>query len=336
MSRKGIVWLVFGIAVLAVGGLIAAVPAAEAGQVTLKLATSQPPKGGFLGETPKIFADELEKLTKGQVKVQIFHSGSLSSNEAELFQMAQSGAVDFGIGATTYILGWAPSAKVFDLPYLFEGVGHFKRVVQGKVGEILAKQVEDDGVVLLTYILPGVRSVFNTVRPINSIEDAKGLKIRSMQSPVYIDMFKNMGMLPTPMPSSELYTSLQTGVVDAGENDPASVVSWGWVDVIKYYSLNEHSISCNVMVMNKKRFDSFSPEMQKAIREAGKKAENYQLDYIEKALAENLAKIKAKGVKVNVITNKKPFQDAVKDIIAKYEPEIGQGIVQMVRDAAKK
>jgi tripartite ATP-independent transporter DctP family solute receptor len=336
MSRKGIARSVFVIAVLAAAGLIAAVPVAQAGQVTLKLATSQPPKGGFLGETPKVFADALEQATKGQVKVQIFHSGSLSSNEAELFQMAQSGAVDLGIGATTYILGWAPSAKVFDLPYLFEGVGHFKKVVQGKVGEILAKQVEDDGVVLLTYILPGVRSIFTTVRPINAVADAKGLKIRSMQSPVYIDMFKNMGMLPTPMPSSELYTSLQTGVVDAGENDPASVVSWGWVDVIKYYSLNEHSISCNVMVMNKKRFDSFPPDIQKAIREAGKKAENHQLDYIEKALAENLEKIKAKGVKVNVIQDKKPFQDAVKDIIAKYEPEIGQGIVPMVREAAKK
>ncbi len=336
MRRMGIVRIVFGIAVLAVAGLIAAVPAAQAGQVTLKLATSQPPKGGFLGETPKVFADELERATKGQVKVQIFHSGSLSSNEAELFQMAQSGAVDLGIGATTYILGWAPPMKVFDLPYLFEGVGHFKKVVQGPVGQKLAAQVEDDGVVLLTYILPGVRSIFTTVRPINSIEDAKGLKIRSMQSPVYIDMFKNMGMLPTPMPSSELYTSLQTGVVDAGENDPASVVSWGWIDVIKYYSLNEHSISCNVMVMNKKRFDSFPADVQKAIREAGKKAENYQLDYIEKALTENLEKIKAKGVKVNVITDKKPFQDAVKDIIAKYEPEIGPDIVQMVRDAAKK
>jgi TRAP-type transport system periplasmic protein len=332
MTYKAIVRFAIGVAALAVVGLITAEPAAQAG-MTLKLATSQPPKGGFLGETPKVFADELEKATKGQVKVQIFHSGSLSSNEAELFQMAQSGAVDVAIGATTYILGWTPRAKVFDLPYLFEGAPHFKKVVQGKVGEVIAKEVEDDNVILLSYILPGVRSIFSTKRAIATVEDAKGMKIRSMQSPVYIDMFKNMGMLPTPLPASELYTSLQTGVVDAGENDPASVVSWGWVDVIKFYSLNEHSISCNVMVINKKRFDSFSPDVQKAIREAGKTAENYQLDYIQKALAENLEKIKAKGVKVNVITDKKPFQDAVKDIIAKYEPEIGKDLIQAVRDA---
>ena len=174
--------------------------AAQAGEITLRLGTSQPDKGGFLGDTPKVFAAELEKATKGQVKVKVFYAGSLSSNERELFEMAQSGAVDVAIGATTYILGWTPKAKVFDLPYLFEGAPHFKRVVQGKVGAVIAKEVEDDGVVLLAYILPGVRSIFSTKRAITTVEDAKGMKIRSMQSPVYIDMFKNMGMLPTPSP----------------------------------------------------------------------------------------------------------------------------------------
>ena len=223
--------------------------------VTLKLGTSQPPKGGFLGDMPNIFSEEVEKLTNGEVKVKVFYSGSLSANERELAEMTQSGATDFAIGATTYILGWVPQAKIFDLPYLYEGADHFKKVVQGEVGEFLAKQVEDDGVKIIAYILPGIRSIFNNSRPINSTADCEGLKIRSMQSPVYVEMFKNMGMLPTPMPASELYTSLQTGVVDAGENDPASVVSWGWIDVIKYYSLDEHSLSCNVLIMNKKRFD---------------------------------------------------------------------------------
>lgn len=303
--------------------------------VTLKMGTSQPPKGGFLGDMPKVFAQEVEKLTNGEVKVKVFHSGALSSNERELAEMAQSGATDFSIGATTYILGWVPQAKIFDLPYLYQGAEHFKKVVQGEVGQFLAKQVEDDGVKLIAYILPGIRSIFNNVRPINSVEDSKGLKIRSMQSPVYIEMFKNMGMLPTPMPSSELYTSLQTGVVDAGENDPASVVSWGWIDVIKYYSLDEHSLSCNVLLMNKKRFDGFSPEIQKAILQAGRKAENYQLDYIVGAWADSMKKIKAKGVKVNEIKDKSGFQKAVAPIVDKYDKEIGHGLVDKVKAAAK-
>lgn len=303
--------------------------------VTLKLGTSQPPKGGFLGDMPKIFAQEVEKLTNGEVKVKVFYSGSLSANERELAEMAQSGAIDFAIGATTYILGWVPEAKIFDLPYLYQGADHFKRVVQGEVGEFLAKQVEDDGVKIIGYILPGIRSIFNNTRPINSTADCKGLKIRSMQSPVYVEMFKNMGMLPTPMPASELYTSLQTGVVDAGENDPASVVSWGWIDVIKYYSLDEHSLSCCVLIMNKKLFDGFSPEIQKAILEAGKKAENYQLDYIVGAWADCIKKIKAKGVQVNDIKDKSSFQQAVANIVDKYDKEIGHGLVDKVKAAAK-
>ncbi|HEX7551410.1 MAG TPA: TRAP transporter substrate-binding protein [Candidatus Methylomirabilis sp.] len=334
MRSKGILAVVAA-AVLALAWMLAVVPA-QAGEITLKLATSQPPKGGYQGEVPKVFGDALEQATKGQVKVKVFHSGSLTSNERELAEMAQSGAVDVSIAATTYILGWAPSMKVFDLPYLFEGVPNFKRFVQGPARKILSSQVEDDGVIALAYTIPGVRSIFNNIRPINTIADAKAMKIRSMQSPVYLEMFKSMGMLPTPLPSSELYTSLQLGVVDAGENDPASVVSWGWIDVIKFYSLDEHSISCNVMMINKKRFDSFSPDIQKAIVDAGRKAEDYQHDYIEKAAGENLAKIKAKGVKVNTIADKKPFQDSVKHIIAQYEKEIGFNLVQMVRDSAKK
>jgi len=333
MKARGVGWLM---SVLVLAFVVSLAGSVLAGEVTLKLGTSQPAKGGYLGDMPKVFAEALEQATKGQVKVKVFYAGSLSANEQELLEMAQSGATEFAIGVTTSVLGWAPAFKVFDLPYLFEGMPHFRKVVQGPVGEKLAKQVEPHGVVLLSYVLPGVRSIFNNTRPINTLEDAKGLKIRAMQSPVYIDTFKSMGMLPAAMPSSELYTSLQTGVVDAGENDPASVISWGWVDVIKYYSLDEHSVSCVILVMNKKRFDSFSPEIQKAIREAGKKAENYQFEYIEKAAAENLEKIKAKGVKVNVIANKQPFKDSVKQIISQYEKEIGPDIVQGVRDAAKK
>lgn len=302
---------------------------------TLKLGTSQPDKGGFLGDMPKIFAEEVEKGTDGKVKVKVFYSGALSSNERELAEMTQSGAIDFGIAATTYILGWAPSLKVFDLPYLYQGVDHYQKVIQGEVGQFLAQQVEDDGVKLVAYILPGIRSIFNNKKPINTLEDCKGLKIRSMQSPVYIEMFKAMGMLPTPMPSSELYTSLQLGVVDAGENDPASVVSWGWIDVIKYYSLDQHSIAVCVLLMNKDKFDSFDEATQKAILAAARKAENYQIEYISGAWEESLKKIKARGVEVNEIADKSAFQNAVKHIVDKYDQEIGHGLVQQVRAAAK-
>lgn len=301
-------------------------------KVTLSLGTSQPDKGGFLGETPARFKQYLVELSGGRVDLKVHYGGSLSSNERELAEMVQSGSIDFSFGATTYILGWTPSAKIFDLPYLFTNVEHFRRVTahESKVFQQLQSEIMKNNVQLLGFILPGFRSIFNNKKPIYTPEDCAGLKIRSMQSPVYVEMFKALGMLPTPMPASELYAALQTGVVDAGENDPASVVSWGWVDVIKYYSLTQHTLSANFLIMNKKKLESFNPELQKAIIEAGKKAIAYQLDYIQQAWEDSMKIIRSKGVQVNNVKDVNAFRNKISHMITQYDKEIGYGLVDAV------
>lgn len=304
-------------------------------ETVLRFASSQAPEGGYMGEVVKVLGDAIAEKTNGEVTVKAFYSGSLSSNERELAEMVQTGAVDMANAATTNILGWTPSAKVFDLPYLFEGIDHYKAVVQGEVGDFVKTDAESGGVKIITYILPGIRSIFNNERPIETLEDAKGLKIRSMESPVYVEMFERMGMLPTPLPASELYTGLQLGTVDAGENDPASVVSWGWKDVITYYSLNQHSIAVVVIMMNKSKFDSLSPDVQEAILEAGREAEDYQIGYIADAWERSLEEIRAAGVQVNEIEDITPFQEAVAPMVGKYAEEIGHGLVQKVQEAAQ-
>ncbi len=315
----------------------AAAPKGAMETVKLTMATSQPPKGGFMGEMPFKFAEFLKEESNGRIELTVHHSGALSSNERELLEMAQSGSVDFAMGATTYVLGWAPSFKIFDLPYLFDDVDHFDRVVFGEVGDVLKAEVADDGVVLLGQIIPGFRSIFTAKKEVKTFEDLEGLKIRSMESPVYIDMFKRLGMLPTPMPSSELYTALQTGVVDAGENDPASVVSWGWIDVIKYYMLDKHTLSSNVLVMNKARFDALDPALQKAVTKAAERAVKYQFDYIQGAWEDSMQKIRAKGITVIELDEQQlaKFRQRVQPLVDKYDKEIGKNLVQMVKKAGK-
>ena len=186
-------------------------------------------------------------------------------------------------------------------------------------------------------MLPGIRSIFNNVRPINTLEDAKGLKIRSMQSPVYVDMFTSMGMLPTPMPSSELYTSLQLGTVDGRRGTtPASVVSWGWK--------GRHQVLFARPAFDRgRRHPDEQGQVRRLFRRRSRrpswklaaKRENYQIDYITDAWAKSLEAIKKAGVKVNEIKDIKPFQDSVKHIVTKYEAEIGHGLVQKIRDLAK-
>jgi tripartite ATP-independent transporter DctP family solute receptor len=328
--------LLAGLPLFAGGGGESAPAAGGTGPVNMTFGSSQPPTGGFMGGMGAKFADFLKEESKGAITVTVHHSGSLSNNERELLEMAQAGTADFAMGATTYILGWSPSMKVFDLPFLFESVDHFRKVTRGPVGKIMEDECAQHGVILLGQILPGFRSIFTASKPIKGIDDLKGMKIRSMESPVYIEMFKALGMLPTPMPSSELYTALQTGVVDAGENDPASVVSWGWIDVIKYYMLDQHTISSNILVMNKPKFDGLSPDLQKAVRSATLRAVDYQLDYIVGAWDDCIKQIKAKGVTVVDLSTLAPFQDRVKFMADQYDKEIGKNIVGMVRDAAKK
>ena len=302
----------------------------------MRFGSSQPPQGGFMGGMALEFAKYVEEETKGAITVSVHHSGSLSTNERELLEMAQAGTVDFAMGATTYVLGWSPSMKVFDVPFLFESVDHFRKVIRGPVGKIMEDECAQHGVVLLGQILPGFRSIFTSKKEIRSLADLKGLKIRSMESPVYINMFKALDMLPTPMPSSELFTALQTGVVDAGENDPASVVSWGWVDIIKYYMLDQHTISSNVIAMNKAKFDKQTPEIRAAIKKSSDRAVDFQLNYIVGAWDDCLKIIKGKGVTVVELRDLSPFQDRVKHMAEQVDKEIGKNIVQLVRDAAKK
>jgi len=320
------------------GGSQAGAPAGAAPQKqTMRFASSQPPQGGFMGGMALEFAKYVEEETKGAITVTVHHSGSLSTNERELLEMAQAGTVDFAMGATTYVLGWSPSMKVFDLPFLFQSADHFREVTRGPVGKIMEDECAQHGAILLGQILPGFRSIFTSRKEIRSIDDLKGLKIRSMESPIYLEMFRTLDMLPTPMPSSELFTALQTGVVDAGENDPASVVSWGWIDIIKYYMLDQHTISSNIIVMNKATFDKQTPENQQAIRRATVRAVDFQLDYIQKAWADCLKQIRDKGVTVVELSPAqiKQFQDRIQHMTDQYDVEIGKNIVKMVRDARK-
>lgn len=307
-----------------------------AAQTELRFASSQPPEGGYMGEFINTFGKALEENTNGELTVKGFFSGALGSNERELAEMTQTGVVDFSHAATPYILGWAPSTRVFDLPYMFDDIQHYKAAVQGEAGDIIREEARDDGVEIIGYTIAGFRSIFNNERPVKTVDDLKGLKIRSMESPVYVDMFTRLGMLPTPMPSSELFTALQLGTVDAGENDPASVISWGWNDAIKYYSLDRHSIAVIAIMMNKAKFDSYSPEIQKAIKDAAREAEDYQLEYVSQAWDDSLEQIKASGVEVNEIDDIDAFKQAVAPVVEKYEAEIGNDLVQKVRDLSSR
>ena len=147
-----------------------------------------------------------------------------------------------------------------------------RKTMDGPIGEQILKAFEPHGLVALAFYDSGARSFYNSKRTINTPADLKGMKVRVIQSDLFLDMVNALGANATPMPPGEVYSALQTGVVDGAENNWPSYDSFRHFEVAKYYSLTEHSMSPEVLVMSKKSFDKLSPEDQKAVREAAKES----------------------------------------------------------------
>jgi len=306
-----------------------------AGPIVLKLAHAHPATDSIFGPASTTFAESVKRLTNGAIDIQVFHGGSLTADERDMTESVKLGALDMAVVASPQLIPYAPAAKVFDLPFIFGDHAKAIKVLDGEVGQAVRDDLDSKGILVLEYWSCGIRSVFNNVKPIRTPDDLKGMKIRVMPTPVYIDTFKALGALPVAMGSSELYLALQMGVVDAGENDPASVVDWKWIEVIKYYSLTQHGFCPCPLIMNSKTFHALPTDLQQAIRKAGKESSAFQRPYVEGLWDRAMKRIEAKGVKINKVESAAAFQEKVKGVYDKYDKEIGNNLVRKALEGAK-
>ncbi|MGD0265802.1 MAG: TRAP transporter substrate-binding protein [Candidatus Methylomirabilota bacterium] len=327
--------VVLGVAIYsAVAGFL--LPQGEAaGPIVLKLAHAHPATDSLFGPASTRFAESVKGLTNGGVDVQVFHGGSLTADEREMTESVKLGSLDMAVIASPQLTGYSPTVKVFDLPFIFRDHAQAVKVLDGPIGEAVRDDLESKGILILEYWSCGIRSVFTNVKPIRNPDDLKGLKIRVMPTPVYIDTFKALGALPVAMGSSELYLALQMGVVDAGENDPASVIDWKWVEVVKYYSLTQHGFCACPLIMNSKTFHSLPGDVQLAIRKAGRESAAFQRPYAEGLWDRAMKQIEAKGVKINKVESLAAFQEKVKGVYDKYDKELGNGLVRRTLESAQ-
>ena len=325
-----------GIIFFCVLALVALVQGREAaGGTVLKLAHAHTPTESILGLSATLFADNVRKYTNGSVEIQVFHSGQLGSNEREMAESVRLGVLDMAIVASSPVTAFSPLLTLLDLPFIFENHAHAIRVLDGPIGDKLKQDLEPKGIVILEFWSAGIRNVFNTVKPIRTPDDLKGMKVRVMQTPVYLDTFKALGALPVAMSPSELYSALQMGVVEAGENDPASVMTWKWVEVIKYYSLTQHAYCPMVVIINAKLFRSFSKDIQQAIQKAGRDGSAHQRPYVEGLWDRAMKRIEEKGVKINPVDDINAFREKVKHVYDKYDKELGGNLIKQTLDAGR-
>jgi len=274
------------------------------------------------------FGDKLAKATNGRITVQMYASMQLGG-EKEAIEQAQIGAIQLArvsVGALGPVVS---DLNVFNLPFLFRNTAHMQKVIDGAIGQELLDKVTGNaaaGLVGLCWMDAGARSVYDTKKPIKSIADLKGLKVRVMGNPMFVDMMNALGGNGVAMGYDQVFSALQTGVVDGAENNPPSFVFDNHYQVAKFYTLTEHLIVPEMLVFSRKTWDSLSKDDQALLTKFGREAQLEERVLWTKYEKDALDKAKTAGIQIIEVSDKKPFQDAVKPVWDKYGPKFADMI----------
>ncbi len=298
----------------------------EAKTYTLKLShpanTNHPYDTGALE-----FKKLVEEATEGKVEIQIFPNNQLGSPK-EVAQALQLGTCDMGILGTAYLTSYVEKFGVLDVPFIFSSYQQAYDFLDSEyAANELYKPLEDKNIKLLSCFSGGFRMMFNTVRPISKPEDFAGLKIRIMESQVYIDMMETLGGKPVALPWNDLYTSMQQNIVDAAESGVAQIWSQKFYEVAEYLSVTNHSITVLPLMISKQKWDDLPKEYQEIIQNAATKAADVERQAYEDSEKEMLKNLEEEGgMKVNK-ADTATLQEAVLPVWEKYGEAFGQELI---------
>lgn len=264
------------------------------------------------------FSELVQARTKNQVQVHVF-PGSQLGNEMDLAQGAQMGTLDLFWGDVAVYASYVKEFNVFNAPLVFKDTKHWGAVVKGPIFDGLADQLlKKAGLRVLARHWMGERYVLTRNKAVATPDDIKGLKIRVPDIPMYTSSFKALGAIPTPINYSEVYLSLQQGVVDGMENPVGLIRAMKFYEVAKYLTLVPWNNAVNVLVINESVFQRLKPEQQKILRDAGRESEPYLEDLMTKEADECLKLFESKGVTLVQPKDLSPWLAAVKDFPKKY------------------
>lgn len=262
VSRRSWVTLVF---VCLIGFAFVVPDVAECKQ-EIKIAMSIAGSNGW-GEGMRVFKRRVEEITNNEVEVKIYY-GTLGGN-LKIIESVKSGVIEGGVLSVGELSNFVPEVGILNLPWLFSSWDHSRLVIDGPAGKWFEQKIYDKGFKVLGWYEFGARDVENRVRPINKPEDIKGLKIRVMESPEFIALYKAYGAIPVPMAPGEIYTSLQQGVIDGLETAIGAAYVMKAYEVAKYGAALGEVLAQNSFGVNAKWFDSLSDDLKRALVQAG-------------------------------------------------------------------
>ena len=265
---------------------------------------------------------KLEKDTNGRLSIQMFPAMQLGG-EKEMIEQAQVGALQIARISVGPVGTIVDELNVFNMPFVFRDTAHMRKIIDGEIGAELLDKVSNNPqtrLIALGWMDSGARSVFNSKKPVRNIGDLKGLKIRMMGNPIFVDTMNALGGNGIAMGMDQVYNAIQTGVVDGAENNPPSYDSFGLFQVAKYYTLTEHLIIPEMFVFSRPSWDKLSKEDQALIKKYSREAQLEQRKLWDEREGESMKKIKAAGIEVISMSaaDKKQLQEAVKPVWDKY------------------
>lgn len=305
-------------------GLIAGVggaPDALAQQKMVLKATDVHPLGYPTVEAVVRMGKKLEQATNGRISIQMYPSMQLGG-EKEMIEQAQVGALQIARISVGPVGTIVDELNVFNMPFVFRDEAHMRKVIDGDIGKELAQKVTDNprtNLVFLAWMDAGSRNVYTT-KPIRKPEDLKGLKIRMMGNPLFVDTMNAMGGNGVAMGFDQLMNAMQTGVVDGAENNPPTVFAQNHYQtpVVKTFSWTEHLIIPEILVFSRRSWQGMSKEDQDLVMKFGRETQLEQRALWDSYTKEAIAKLKEKGLTFVTDVDKKAFQASVKPVWDKY------------------
>ncbi len=289
---------------------------AQACEITLRSADTHP--AGYPTVVAVQYMGELlTERSDGRICVEVFDSAQLGE-EKDTIEQTQFGVIDMNRVSLGPFNNIIEETQVVSLPYIFRSVEHMHNVMDGPIGQQILDAFEAHDLVGLAYYDSGARSFYNSERPIRSIDDIEGMSFRVMQSDIFVDMVGALGGNATPLPYGEVYSSIQTGVIDGAENNWPSYDSSGHFEVAPFYTLDEHLIVPEVLVMSKMSWDALDPADQDLVRQAARDSVPFMRELWVESEAESQQRMIDAGVEIITDIDKQPFIDAMVPVYETY------------------
>ncbi|MCC8190295.1 MAG: TRAP transporter substrate-binding protein [Planctomycetes bacterium] len=327
MKARLMAWaLVCGLVLVGAAGM------ADAGEIVFKFGFVDP-EGSMYAMGGKRLAEEVEKATDGKIKIEVY-AGAQLGNERDMYEGAQIGSIDMCSVVNVVLSSFIPELKVLDQPFLFDTVEQAHKVIDGKLGELVNAKAQSQGVHIIGWFESGFRNTFAN-KPITTVDDFKGFKIRTMENQMQIATFNALGAIATPMAASEQFTALQQGTIDGCENAIANMLTNRYYEVIKNVTWTNHLYTFIAIGMSDRAWNRIPDDLRPAFMEGVKKGVEYQRQLLLDGNAEAVKELSEKHGVVFHDIDLDAVREVVMPAVADQVAQLDQEWVKVVEEAKK-